>query len=84
MKGDERWRFAYNLETKRQSAQWVTKIWNQDHVDYFFFFDSQGIVHKKCVPPRSTVNTEFYNNVLDRFCKWIARVTPHSPRIHQI
>jgi len=38
----------------------VSKIQNKDHVDCFFFFDSQAVVH----------------NVLDRLCKRIARVRP--------
>lgn len=47
---------------------------NQVEIVFFYF---QRIVHNKAfVPPRSTVNAEFYKNILDRLCKMIACVTP--------
>jgi len=84
--GDESWCFAYDPETKRQSAQWVGKNSPRPKKLRFqkskiktmliVFFDSQGIIHKEFVPPGRTVNAEFYKNVLDRLCKRIARVRP--------
>jgi histone-lysine N-methyltransferase SETMAR len=41
-----------------------------------FFFDSQGVLHKKCVPEGKTVNAEFYKWVMDRLLKRIQRVRP--------
>jgi len=41
----------------------------------FHQMDSK-IQNKEFVPPGSTVNVEFYKNVLDRLCKIIARVRP--------
>lgn len=35
------------------------------------FFDYQGIMHKEFIPRGSTVNAEFYKNVLDYLCKRI-------------
>jgi len=43
---------------------------------WLFFFHSQGIIHKEFVPPRITVNTEFYKNILERLCNRIASVRP--------
>jgi hypothetical protein len=37
-------------------------------------FDSCGIVHKKFLPPRQTVNHAFYKDVLEQFQKWVQRV----------
>jgi len=38
------------------------------------FFDSPGEVHKEFVPEGKTVNSEFYNGVMDRLLKRIQRV----------
>ncbi|KAL4112628.1 hypothetical protein QTP88_016377 [Uroleucon formosanum] len=84
--GDESWCFAYDPETKRQSAQWVGE--NSPRPKKLRFqkskiktmlivlFDSQGIIHKEFVPPGSTVNAEFYKNVLDRL---LLDHPPYSP-----
>ena len=47
---------------------------------YFFFFYSQGIVHKEFVPPGQTVNQTFYREVLERLRKRVARVRPGTER----
>ena len=45
------------------------------------FFDSQGIVHKEFVPPGQTVNqTFFYQEVLEKLRKRVARVRPGIER----
>jgi len=41
----------------------------------FHQMDSK-IQNKEFVPPESTVNVEFYKNILDRLCKIIAHVRP--------
>jgi len=38
------------------------------------FFDSQRILHKEFVPPGQTVNQTFYQEVLERLRKRVARV----------
>lgn len=45
--------------------------------DNIVFFDSEGIVYRKFVPQGILVNGLFYQNVLDRLCKRIARVRPN-------
>ena len=47
---------------------------HQEHVDNFL--DSQGVVHKKFVQERKTINAEFYKGVMDRLLKRIQRVRP--------
>jgi len=42
----------------------------------FFFFDSQGVVHKEFVPEGKTVNAKFYKGVMDRLLKSIQWVRP--------
>jgi len=49
------------------------------------FFDSQGIVHKECVPPGQTVSQAVYWEVLERLRKRVARVQPgiaHTWMLH--
>ena len=46
----------------------------------FFFFSSQGIVHKEFVPPGQTVNQTFCREVLERLRKRVARVRPGIAR----
>ena len=38
--------------------------------------DSQGVVHKKCVPQGQTVNKQYYNVFLERLRKRVRRVWP--------
>ncbi len=38
------------------------------------FFDSRGMIHTEFVPPRRTVNADFYKCVLDQLLKRIARM----------
>jgi len=44
------------------------------------FFDRQGIVHKEFVPPGQTVNQTFYQEVLERLRKRVARFQPGIER----
>jgi len=74
----------YDLETKRQSAEWHTKSsprlkkarMSRSRVKTMIivFFDSRGILHKEFVPPGQTVNHAFYKDVLKRLQKWVQRV----------
>jgi hypothetical protein len=83
--GDEIWCFAYDLETKRQSSEWVGETSPRPNKLKFqrsriktmliIFFDSQGIVHKEFISEGETVNAEFYR-VMDRLLKSIQRVRP--------
>jgi len=52
----------------------IPKVPHQDHVDNFFFFNSQGIVHKEFVPEGKIVDVEMYKGVMDRLLKRIQRI----------
>ena len=74
--GDESWVFAYDLETKVQSAEWQTSssprpkksclVKSKEKVMLIAFFDIDGVVHDEFVPPGQTVNGHFYVQVLQR------------------
>ncbi len=84
--GDESWCFAYELESKCQSATWVSSWSPKAHKLLFkksriktmlvTFFDFQGLIHKEFVPTGQTVNANYYKDVLDRLNKRINRVRP--------
>ncbi len=84
--GDETWCFAYDPETKRQSAEWCSKnsprptklrfAKSRIKTMLITFFDAEGIVHKEFVPQGQTVNAQFYLLVLNRLMKRIQRVRP--------
>jgi hypothetical protein len=75
--GDETWCFAYDLETKGQSSEWVGETslqpkklkFQKSRVETMLitFFSSQGVVHKE----GKTVNAEFYKGVMDHLLKHI-------------
>ena len=78
--GDQTWCFAYDPETKRQSSEPAgetsspPKNCNSKRPasrSYWYFFDSQGTVHKEFVPEGKTVNAVFYKEVMDRLLKRI-------------
>jgi len=74
--GDESWVFAYDPETKMQSAEWHTSsspqpkklrlIKSKEKVMFIALFDIDGVVHDEFIPPGQTVNGHFYVKVLQR------------------
>ena len=44
----------------------------------FFFFESQGFVHKEFVPHGQTINKQYYREVLERLRKSVHRVRPET------
>jgi len=86
IKGDETWCFAYDPETRRQISEWVGETSHRPNQLKFqrsrikindnFFFDPQGVVHKKFVPEERTVNAEFYKGIMHCLLKSIQRVRP--------
>jgi len=66
----ERRNLAHDPETKRQSAEWVgentprfRKLRFQNRIKMILiFFDQQGVVHKKFVKERCTINAEYYKS----------------------
>jgi len=88
--GDESWVLEYDPKTKRPSWEWHTANspcpkkarMSKSKIKWMVicFFDSQGIVHKEFVPPGQTVNQTFYQEVLARLRKRVARVRPGIAR----
>ena len=83
--GDESWilEYAYDPKTKRQSREWQTanflrlkKARMSESKRCSFVFLSQGIIHKEFVPLGQTANQTFYQEVLERLRKRMARVRP--------
>jgi len=74
--GDETWVYGYDVETKVQSLQWVSKMSPRpkksrqvhSHVKVMLtvFFDSEGVVHYEFLPQGWTVNKEYYLEVMQR------------------
>jgi hypothetical protein len=72
--GDESWIYGYNPDTKQQSSQWkcpssprpkkARQVKSNVKSMLICFFDTDGIIHNKFVPPGQTVNAKFYCNVL--------------------
>jgi hypothetical protein len=67
------------LSSRRRSGSRQSSQQCQVHVDRFFF-DIQGIVHKKFVPPGQTVNGKFYCEVLKRLTGGIRCKPPDNGR----
>jgi len=77
--GDESIVYAYDPETKLQSSQWKSpgsprpkKARTQKtklKTMLICFFDQEGIVHRKFVPPGMMVNAHFYCDVLRGYVK---------------
>jgi len=76
--GDETWCYGHNPETKQASSQWKTpnspkpkkarQVRSNVKIMLISFFNANGIVHNKFVPPGQTVNQQFYLKVLKRLC----------------
>jgi hypothetical protein len=72
--GGESWIYGYDPETKQQSSQWkspqsprtdkVQQVWSSTKSMLIFFLDVKGIVHREFVPPNTTVNSDFYCDIL--------------------
>jgi hypothetical protein len=95
--GDESRILEYDPETKRQSREWhtanspfpekakINKSKIKSKLICFFFFESQGIIHKEYVPPGQTVNQTFFREVLEKLRKREVRVRPgieHTSMLH--
>jgi len=86
--GDESIVYAYDPETKLQSAQWKSpgsprpkKARTQKSklkTMLICFFDQEGIVHREFVPPGMTVKADFYCDVLSRLRENVRRKKPQK------
>ena len=84
--GDESWCYGYDPETKQQSSQWTSpqsprpkkarQVRSATKTMLIIFFDIRGIVHHEFVPPKRTVNSELYCDVLRRLKKAVRRKRP--------
>jgi hypothetical protein len=71
--GNEAWIFGYDVETKRQSSQWIWKpsprpktarqVRSNLRVMLIIFFGYEGVVRHQFVPKGQRVNKEFYLEV---------------------
>jgi len=95
--GDESIVYAYDPDTKLQSSQWkstgsprtkkVCMEKSKLKTILICFFDQEGIVYRKFVPPGVTVNANFYCDVLRRLrenfaaheATEMAKPEPHYP-----
>ncbi len=85
--GDESWCFAYDPESKWQSATCIgpnlskmKKLCFQKSCVKMMmvaFLDSRGFIHKELVSSDKTINAKYYKGVTNRLRKQIARVHPH-------
>ena len=74
--GDESWCYGYDPERKQQSLQWTSpqsprpkkarQVRSATKTMLIIFFDIRGIFHHEFVPPKRTVNSELYCDVLRR------------------
>jgi hypothetical protein len=72
--GDESWIYRYDPETKQQSSQWknpqsprAKEVWQVQTLAksmLIVFFVMMGTVHHEFVPPKATVTSDFYCDVL--------------------
>ncbi len=79
--GNESGCFAYDPESKRQSATWVGPCLPEAKKLRFkelciktmlvTFFNSRGLIYREFVPTGKTVNAKFYKDVLNRLIKRI-------------
>jgi hypothetical protein len=71
---DEIWIYSYDPETKQQLSQWrspqslrakkARQVRSSTKSMLIVFFDVEGIVHSEFVPPSTTINSDFYCDVL--------------------
>lgn len=72
--GDETWVYHYDPETKQQSMQWVATgtrppvkakvVKSAGKVMLTLFFDASGWIHVDWLPPKTTINAQYYCKVL--------------------
>jgi hypothetical protein len=88
--GDETWVYRYDVETKVQSSQWVSKTLPRpkkarqvrSHVKVLLmvFFESEGVVHYEFLPQGQTVNKKYYLEVMQRLPEAVRKKRPDAWR----
>jgi hypothetical protein len=84
--------YEYDPETKQQSSLWKSpqsprakkarQVLSSTKSMLIVFFDVKGIVHREFVPPKMTVNSDFYCDVLRRLRENVQRKRPELWRNH--
>ncbi len=86
--GDESWVSVYEMELKKDSKEWHPKGSNSDRpikavcnhsikkAMITVFFDDEGLVFSEYLPPRETVNADYYCGILQRLKEDIRRKRP--------
>jgi histone-lysine N-methyltransferase SETMAR len=89
--GDETWVYGYDVETKAQSSQWVSKgsprlkrarqvRSNVKVMLTVFFFYSDGVAHHEFLPQGKTETKEYYVEVMKRLHEVIRKKRPDAWR----
>jgi histone-lysine N-methyltransferase SETMAR len=84
---DETWIHHYTPETKEQSKQWTSPterapkkaktVLSAGKVMATVFWDKRGIIYIDYLPPKRTINGEYYAAELDRFNEALKEKRPH-------
>ena len=86
--GDESWVSIFEMELKKDSKEWHPRGSNSDHLIkavcnrsvkkamITVFFDEDGVIFSEYLPPRETVNVDYYCSVLRRLKEDIRRKCP--------
>jgi histone-lysine N-methyltransferase SETMAR len=91
MTGDESLIYGYDPETKQQSLQWKSaqsprskkaRQVRSSAKSILIFFRREGIVRRELVPPNTTVNSDFYCDILKRLRGNVRRKRPELWRNH--
>ncbi len=86
--GDELWVSIYEIELKKDSREWHLKGSNCRPIKAIqnrsvkkamltVFFDTQGLIFSEFLPPRTTVDMDYYCSVLRKLKEDIQRKRPH-------
>ena len=86
--GDETWVYGYDPETRVQSSQWKSpssprakkacQSRSNIRVMMVVFFDLDGIVQAEFVPRNTTVNSEYYKDLLEHLRNNMLRKRPEK------
>ena len=85
--GDETWVYEFDMQTSQQAAEWryphepkpkkPRQSRSKVKVMLLVFFDYHGVVHSEFVPNGSTVNKEYYLEVMRRLRENVRRKRPN-------
>jgi hypothetical protein len=89
---DESWIYGYDPETKQQLPQWkgpqspkvkkARQVWSSTKSMLTVFVNVKGIVHHEFLPPNTTVNSDFYSDVLRHLRENVQRKRQELWHVH--